>query len=110
MQRDGYDSPLLYDAEFQFFDVDFDGKDELLINDYYQGRCGNYYTVYEISAEGLILKDGKPFDVITNLTKFYPNERKIVNYLYDDSDDLYGYIISADGQRVLKTQKESTLR
>ena len=71
------DSPLYYYAEFQFFDVDFDGKEEFLINDYYRGRCGNNYTVYEITSEGFVLKDEFPFNCITNETTFIPESRQI---------------------------------
>ena len=72
-----FDSPLFYDAEFLFFDVDFDGEDEFLINDYYRGQCGNHYTVYEISGNGFVLKDEYPFNYLTNETVFYPERKQI---------------------------------
>ncbi len=97
------DSPLLYDAEFQFYDVDFDGQDEFLLNGNYKGQCGNKYIVYEIVGSSFVPKTGRPFDTITNDTRFYPSEKKIVDYLHDD--DLYSYIISADGNSVVETKK-----
>jgi hypothetical protein len=99
------ESPLLYDAEFQFYDVDFDGQDEFLVNDYEKARYGNGYTVYEITSKGFVLKTGKPFDNITNLTEFYPEKHQIVNPLYDDTDDRYIYTISRDGNTVTRTVK-----
>ena len=62
---------LHYYAEFQFFDVDSDGVDVFLINDYCQGRNGNNYTVYEITARGLEPKDNPSYDQITNMTSFH---------------------------------------
>ena len=97
IQKEGFNSPILYDAEFQFYDVDFDGEDELLINDYYRGRCGNFYTVYKVTSNGFIEKQERPFTSITNLTEFYPSERRIVDYLYDDTESRYSYFLSQDG-------------
>lgn len=47
-------SPLYYDAPCQFLDVDFDGKKELLINDFYNGQAGNDYQVYYIRKNRFI--------------------------------------------------------
>ena len=47
-------SPLYYDAPCQFFDVDFDGKKDLLINDFYDDQAGNDYQVYYIRKNRLI--------------------------------------------------------
>ncbi len=80
-----FDSPLSYEAEFVFFDVDFDGEDELLINDYYRGQCGNFYTVYEITPEGLVIKNEYPFDSITNETEFYPERKQVCIRVDEDS-------------------------
>ena len=94
------DSPLYYYAEFQFFDVDFDGVDEFLVNDYYRGRGGNNYTVYEIGPDGLELKSFTPFDIITNSTKFDAERRVITDELHDGAahDEYTEYRISADGK------------
>ena len=72
-----FDSPLNYDAGFQFFDVDFDGEDELLINDFYRGKCGNHYTVYEITSDGFVLNNDYPFNFLTNETEFHPWTKEI---------------------------------
>lgn len=93
------DSPLYYYAEFQFFDVDFDGVDEFLVNDYYRGRGGNNYTVYEIGSDGLELKSFPPFDIITNSTKFDAERRVITNEVHDGvfASEYTAYKIAPDG-------------
>ena len=48
------ESPLYYDAPCQFLDVDFDGKKELLINDFYDGQGGNNYQIYYIRKNNFI--------------------------------------------------------
>lgn len=81
------DSPFLYDAEFQFIDIDFDGENEFLINDYYRGQCGNQYTAYEISGNGFVLKDDWPFNCLTNETKLLPDTKQIYLRVLDDMFD-----------------------
>ena len=90
-----FDSPLNYDAGFQFFDVDFDGEDELLINDYYRGRCGNHYTVYEITSEGFVLKNEYPFNSITNETQFYPETKQVYIRVDEDKFELVNLLLNA---------------
>ena len=82
-----FDSPFLYDAEFQFIDIDFDGENEFLINDYYRGQCGNQYTAYEISGNGFVLKDDWPFNCLTNETKLLPDTKQIYLRVLDDMFD-----------------------
>ena len=62
------DSPLLYAAEFQFFDIDNDGVEELLVNQWDRHRGGNYYDVFKVSEDGLkpIVVPGK--ESIDNMT------------------------------------------
>ena len=76
-------SPLGYYTPFQFFDADFDGKDELLVNDFGMDRQGNSYTVFDITAKGLHRKDYLPFAEIDNETEFYPAVGTIVLYAHD---------------------------
>ena len=64
------ESPIDYYLPFQFYDVDFDGEKELLINDYYQGQQGNYYEVFEITNSGLETKRYPPFNSVDNMMKF----------------------------------------
>lgn len=93
------DSPLYYYAEFQFFDIDFDGVEEFLVSDYYRGQGGNNYTVYELGPNGLELKGFRPFDNITNGTKFDVNRRVITDEVHDGVfvSEYTEYRISEDG-------------
>lgn len=97
------DSPLYYYAEFQFFDVDFDGVDEFLVNDYYRGRGGNNYTVYEIGPDGLELKSFTPFDIITNSTKFDAERKVIIDEVNDGVffSESTEYKIALDGDSAI---------
>jgi hypothetical protein len=72
-------SPIDYYLPFQFFDVDFDGEKELLINDYYQGQQGNYYDVFEITDAGLQAKSYPPFNGVDNMMKF-DSQNKIITF------------------------------
>lgn len=104
------DSPLYYYAEFQFFDVDFDGTEEFLVSDYYRGRGGNNYEVYEITPKGLKKKGFRPFDRITNSTIFDSERRVITDILHDGvfSSEYTKYKISNDGNSaiILSHKKE----
>lgn len=46
---ENYCSPLGYYTPFQFLDIDFDGEDELLVNDWSLCNDGNSYSIYNIS-------------------------------------------------------------
>ena len=99
------ESPLFYDAEFQFYDVDFDGQDEFLVNDYYMGRGGNDYTVYKITPDGFVLKDMEPFDDITNSTIFDPEKKTITKIIDSYTGEKEVYTISNDGNTTLSITK-----
>lgn len=63
-------SPLGYYTPFQFFDIDFDGKKELLINSFDQGQQGNRYKVYRLADNQLHpLHSTLPFSIIDNATR-----------------------------------------
>ena len=79
------ESPIDYYLPFQFYDVDFDGKKELLINDYYQGQQGNYYEVFEITDAGLKEKSCPPFNYVDNMMKFDVQNQIITYHSHDGS-------------------------
>jgi len=62
-------SPLGYYTPFQFLDIDFDGKDELLMSDWNRGKAGNDYTVFKLSENGLQKIDYIPLDRLTNVDR-----------------------------------------
>lgn len=97
------DSPLFYYAEFQFFDVDFDGEEEFLVNDYCRGKGGNNYAVYEITNKGLMKKEFKPFDRITNATIFDGGRKVITDVIQDGVfySEYTEYKIAPDGNSAI---------
>ena len=49
-------NPLLPNAEYQFYNIDFDGMDELLLNYYHGGPKGcSMSEIYEITDTALVL-------------------------------------------------------
>jgi hypothetical protein len=79
------ESPIDYYLPFQFYDIDFDGEKELLINDYYQGQQGNYYDVFEITDAGLQAKSYPPFNGVDNMMKLDSQNKIITFYTHDGS-------------------------
>ena len=77
------ESPIDYYLPFQFYDIDFDGEKELLINIYDKGQPGNGYDVFDITDAGLIEKSYPPFNLVDNMMKF-DNQNKIITYYQKD--------------------------
>ncbi len=79
------DSPLGYYTEIQFYDVDFDGDKELLINDFYRGQGGNSYSVYRIKGNEItpLNHDKWLFSNISNIVCFEKNKKEIVLKTFD---------------------------
>ncbi len=74
----GYDEPEIFplksNAEFQFYDVDFDGQDELLISCDAEGSSAHpMFEVYESGRRGLKKRDL----VINSLTRFDQKRREV---------------------------------
>ena len=76
-------NPLGYHTSFQFYDLDFDGKQELLVSDDYRGHGGNHFYVYAIKNNSLHLIDYPPYNSINNESEILPEQREIVTY-YED--------------------------
>lgn len=85
-------SPLGYYTSFQFLDIDFDGKEELLISDMYKGHAGNNYDVYKVTNKGLQILKYVPFDRLTNIDRI-DLKRKTITIVEDDgaSDNIEFY-------------------
>jgi len=78
-------SPLFPNAEYQFYDADFDGEDELLLN-YYRGgpkSCASC-EIYEITDTALVLKVPVEWEsnwyAIDENTVFDPEKKMICDY------------------------------
>jgi len=80
-------SPLGYYTPFQFLDIDFDGEDELLISDWYQGQAGNGYEVFKLTEKGLQKLDYMPLDRLSNIDRIDTKNRTITLVLFDGASD-----------------------
>lgn len=83
--------PIDYYLPFQFYDVDFDGKDELLVRDWGGSRNGDC-SVYEITNKGLKEKSYFPFGQIDAQTEF-DSDQKIIKLCVEDGAWLYYKVI-----------------
>lgn len=80
-------SPLGYYTPFQFLDIDFDGNNELLISDWYQGQAGNNYEVYKMADNKLKRLDYIPLDRLTNVDQIDLKNKTITLLLFSGADD-----------------------
>jgi len=84
------DSPIGYNTPFQLLDVNFDGDNELLINDWGKCKGGNNYAVYKVTTDGLRLMDCLPFNKIDNSTEFNVDGKRI---RLQQSDGVFDYSV-----------------
>lgn len=75
--------PLSYSSPFQFFDINFDGKKELLISD--SGMCqkGDKYYTYQIDGNNLIKIETIPIREISTFS-IIDSDKKTITINYDD--------------------------
>lgn len=96
------DNSLLPYAEYQFYDANFDGKDELMLGYYTGGPHGSPgFDMYDITDSGFAIKnevDGEFFS-IDNSTKFDSINKIITCTLYDGAYawGVYGYKVDEKG-------------
>lgn len=88
-----YNSLLPY-AEYQFYDADFDGEDELILGSYVGGPHGSpSFEIYDITDSELVLKkvtnEDEHFSFDTS-TKFDLENKTITNTLYCGACDYWG--------------------
>ena len=91
-----------YYSPFQFFDVDFDGKQELLISDWGQCQGGNHYEVYKLDREGLKLMNDLPFNAIDNCTIINSENQTISLYQFDGISDCCKAVFSKHSDHIKK--------
>lgn len=96
------DSPIGYYSPFQFYDVDFDGEQELLISDWGQYQSGNHYDVYKIQNNGLQLIYYFPLNAIDNNTIFNPENRQISLCQFDGVADYCKVVFSKQPANIKK--------
>ena len=80
-------SPLGYYSPFQFLDIDFDGKDEFIVSNWYIGQGGNNYTVFDILENGLKRIDYIPLDRLTCVDKIDLKKKTITMVKFDGACD-----------------------
>ena len=98
------DNSLLPYAEYQFYDADFDGEDELIIGSYVGGPHGSpCYAIYDMTDSGLVEKKAEGengyFGIDTS-TKFDAENRTISSTIYEGAFAWgeYVYKVSDEGQ------------
>lgn len=91
-----------YYSPFQFFDVDFDGKQELLISDWGQYQSGNHYEVYKLDRDGLKLMNDLPFNAIDNCTIINSENQTISLYQFDGISDCCKAVFSKHSDHIKK--------
>lgn len=95
------DSPFAYYMPFQFYDVDFDGKDELIINECDLLKGGNSYQAYKINDNSIQLMDSLPFNRLNNDVEFDIENKSI---------RLYGIDGIFDNSLVVFSKHSTTIR
>ena len=87
-------SPIGYYTPFQFLDIDFNGEDELLISDNYQGQAGNTYEVYKLANDGLQKLDYMPLSQLTNMDRIDMEKKTITIVRFVGADDTAEFYFS----------------
>jgi len=97
-ERNG-NSPLGYYSPFQFLDIDFDGKDEFIVSDWYIGEGGNNYAVYAILDNGLKRIDYIPLDRLSCVDRIDLKERTITIVCFDGTCDIAEFYFSCKNRK-----------
>ena len=90
---------LLPYVEYQFYDADYDGEDELILGYYVGGPHGSpSYDIYELTDSGLVRKgvEGECCFGFDADTKFDPGNRIITNRLYEGAYAWGDYFYKVD--------------
>lgn len=79
-------------SPFSFYDVDFDGKEELLITNYQNGSySNNTYKVYKIHEYYAELMTDEPFNHLETSTKFDSTNKTIITTSSSGQGSVYTY-------------------
>ena len=93
------DNALLPYAEYQFYDADFDGEDELILGYYIGGpHSSPSYDIYELTDSGLVRKEveGESYFWLDADTKFDQENRIITNRLHEGAYAWGDYVYKVD--------------
>lgn len=98
------DNSLLPYAEYQFYDADFDGEEELIIGSYVGGPHGSpCYEIYDMTDSGLFIKradDGFSSFWLDSDSEFDSENKQIRNTIYEGAYawGKYIYNVNEEGQ------------
>ena len=101
--RENTQNPLLPNAEYQFYDIDFDGEDELLLNYYHGGaKGGSAHEIYEMTDTGLVRKEvigEEGYFALDGNTIINPEDKTITSFLWCSVSEcgIYGYQVRYNG-------------
>ena len=96
-------NPLLPNAEYQFYDIDFDGGNELLLNYYHGGaKGGSTHEIYEMTDTGLVRKEvigEEGYFALDGNTIINPENQTITSFLWGSASEcgIYGYQVRDNG-------------
>ena len=96
-------NPLLPNAEYQFYDIDFDGENELLLNYYHGGaKGGSAHEIYEMTDTGLVRKEvigEEGYFALDGNTIINPENKTITSFLWGSVSEcgIYGYQVRDNG-------------
>ncbi|MBS6992972.1 MAG: hypothetical protein KH156_12430 [Alistipes sp.] len=89
---------------FQFLDVDFDGKDELLISEWENYLPNNYHQVYKIRGNALIEQDYVPLNRLSHNSQIDTVRQIIILCEYNGPDDIADLYFSKTTAPILKIE------
>ena len=96
-------NPLLPNAEYQFYDIDFDGANELLLNYYHGGaKGGSAHEIYEMTDTGLVQKEvigEEGYFALDGNTIINPEDKTITSILWCSVSEcgIYGFQVHDNG-------------
>ena len=102
-QNNNSQNPLLPNAEYQFYDIDFDGEDELMLNYYHGGpKGGSAHEIYEITDNALVRKEvigEEGYFALDESTTIDLENKTITSFLYSSVCEwgTYGYQVDDNG-------------
>ena len=102
-QNNNPQNPLLPNAEYQFYDIDFDGEDELMLNYYHGGPKGSSaHEIYEITDNALVRKEvigEEGYFALDESSIIDPKNKTITSFLHSCVYEwgTYGYQVDDNG-------------
>lgn len=97
-------------SPFSFYDVDFDGEEELLITDYQSDSySNNTYKVYKIHEYYAELMTDEPFDYLETSTKFDSINKSIITTSIGGQGSIYTYTYQPKDHETMYSDKPITV-